>query len=223
MRNWVITAVGAVLLFGCSGGAGTMNGIMSSWQGAHIDAVISQWGFPHAERQIAGRKLYYWYRNTTLTMPSTTTGTVNVIGNTAYLNTQTSGGGSSNWACTRILGVNGSNTVTSWQWEGNNCPFAEAFQYANWRNRNAATKEEREVSYVAASEIKTETLIDVTPYKARAISGITLWARPLLYEGVVEELISGSTIEIQRASKNWLFVMSNSGKQGYVLRHKVER
>jgi len=32
--------------------------------------------------------------------------------------------------CERILEVDERNVITRWQWSGNNCPFAEALEYA---------------------------------------------------------------------------------------------
>ena len=61
----------ALILSGCST-TQTMNGIMSSWVGSDINEVVTQWGYPHEEREFQGRKLYIWNRNTTLTMPQTT-------------------------------------------------------------------------------------------------------------------------------------------------------
>ena len=113
-----------------------MDRIMTSWEGATLDQVISQWGYPHGQQKFAGRTIYIWDRNTTLTLPATTSGTVNFIGNTAYINTTTTGGGTSNWSCRRTLEVNNDNIVISWQWSGNNCPFADiAFGYENWQRK----------------------------------------------------------------------------------------
>ena len=38
----------------------TMNKIMNSWNGEHIDSVIAKWGYPTKESTIAGHKLYIW-------------------------------------------------------------------------------------------------------------------------------------------------------------------
>ena len=122
-----------VLLSGCSGGSGTMDGIMASWQGANLDQVIDRWGYPDEERNIAGRTLYVWDRDVSLSLPATTTGTITTLGNTSYLNTTSSGGGISNWSCRRILEVNQQKIIVGSQWSGNNCPFAEMGPYANWR------------------------------------------------------------------------------------------
>jgi hypothetical protein len=112
-----------------------MDSIMRSWEGASLDAAIAQWGYPDQEQQIAGHKLYRWNYTKTAFLPATTTGTVNQIGNTAFINATTSGGGTLVGNCTRTLEVDEHNTIIRWQWTGNNCPFAEVFEYSNWRRR----------------------------------------------------------------------------------------
>lgn len=133
----VLMASAVAALQGCAsmaGGFGTMEGIMSSWKGASTDQVIRQWGYPHEERKVVGRTLLVWYRNVQMTMPMTanTTGTVS----SGYVNTTTTfmGGGTSSFGCTRILEIK-DDVVTSWQWEGNNCPFMEVGPYSNWRRK----------------------------------------------------------------------------------------
>lgn len=140
MRNTILAVLTSSALLGCaSGGMGVMDGIMSSWVGSSAEDVMRQWGYPHEERNIAGKKLLIWHRNVQLTMPATatTTGTANRIGGTTYYSgtTTVSGGGVSNWSCVRILEVNAENRIVSWQWEGNNCPFMEAGPYSNWRRK----------------------------------------------------------------------------------------
>lgn len=125
-----------ILLTSCSGGFGTMDRIMSSWEGSHIDEVISQWGYPHGEQNIAGKKIYFWDRNAMLSLPSTTTSTAQVVGDTIIINSNTSGGGISSWSCRRTLALNDNNIVVSWGWSGNNCPFADiAMGYQHWQKK----------------------------------------------------------------------------------------
>jgi len=112
-----------------------MNGIMSSWVGSNIDEVVVQWGYPHEQRDFRGKTLYVWNRNTTLTMPQTTSTTANMYGNTIYANSTTTGGNTTHWSCQRILEVDKNDIVVSYQWGGNNCPFAEMMQYSNWRKK----------------------------------------------------------------------------------------
>ena len=123
-----------LFLVSCSGGLSgqVMNKVMDSWQGSHINEVIAQWGYPNAEQNIAGKKIYIWDRTVNWTPPSTTTGTGTIIGDTVSIITTTTGGGTSTWSCRRILEVNESNIITGWQWGGNNCPFAAVGPYASW-------------------------------------------------------------------------------------------
>jgi hypothetical protein len=129
-------AVVAAVLAGCSGGIGTMDAIMKSWDGAPLDAVIAQWGYPHQEQNIAGRKIYRWYHNKSYSMPATSSSTVSTIGSTAYVQTTTTGGGTLSGNCERIVEVDERNMVKSWQWSGNNCPMAEMFEYSHWRRKS---------------------------------------------------------------------------------------
>ena len=139
MNRLVVVAIISLLGACASGGAGLMDGIMNSWVGASADDIMRQWGYPHEERSIAGKRLLVWNRNVQLAMPqtATTSGTVNRIGQTAYYSgtTTVSGGGTSNWNCTRILEIDKDNKVVNWHWEGNNCPFMEVGPYSNWRRQ----------------------------------------------------------------------------------------
>jgi hypothetical protein len=122
------------VLTSCSGGFGTMDRIMKSWQGSTIDEVIRQWGYPHQHQVIAGHDLYHWFREARVMMPQTHTGTATIIGNMAYINIVTDGGGVTNWSCTRTLEVNKSNIVIGTQWSGNNCPFMDVgMGYQYWQ------------------------------------------------------------------------------------------
>lgn len=112
-----------------------MDRVMSSWQGAPIDAVIAQWGYPQQEQTIAGHKLYRWFYTKTVMTPTTATSTVTPIGRTAIVNTTISGGDILTGDCTRTLEVDQNNVVIRWEWSGNNCPFADVFEYSNWERK----------------------------------------------------------------------------------------
>ena len=136
MKRIVALLIVLTFVSACSGAFGTMDRIMKSWEGATLNEVVSQWGYPTGQQEFSGRKIYHWDRNMTMNLPSTTTGTVNVIGNTAYVNTMTHGGGPSNWSCRRTLEVDKNDVVVSWQWGGNNCPFADiAMGYQHWQRK----------------------------------------------------------------------------------------
>ena len=103
----IITVLFMLLIFqSCVYADTAMDRVMNSWQGENIDTVIRYWGYPHEERTLAGHKLLYWYQNQN----------PQYIQTSAYTGTVTQG------YCTRILEVNENNTVSSWQYEGNNCP-----------------------------------------------------------------------------------------------------
>lgn len=141
MRKIILALAAAASLSGCalSGGFGTMDGIMASWKGAHIDQVIQQWGYPHEERVIAGKRLYVWNKTRSFTMPAVSTGqaTGTVVGNSVYVSgsSTTTGGGTSLFSCTRIVEVNAQGRVVGTQWDGDNCPFMEAGTYSTWRRK----------------------------------------------------------------------------------------
>jgi len=135
MRRIVGVALAIMLLPGCATRS-VMQGIMSSWEGAHIDSVVNQWGYPDEQREFNERKLYVWHHNKSVMLPSTTTttGTVNSYGG-VNATSVTSGGGMLHGSCDRILEVDERGTVVRWEWKGNNCPFLEALEYKQWRNR----------------------------------------------------------------------------------------
>ena len=118
---------------GCS--TNTMNAIMSSWEGQHIDSVISRWGYPDEERDFRGRTLYIWHHDKSYYMPQSSTTTGSLYGSSIYAQTYTTGGYTMQGSCTRILEVDQQGYVVRWEWNGNNCPFMEVFEYSNWRNK----------------------------------------------------------------------------------------
>jgi hypothetical protein len=121
---------------GCSGGFGTMDRVMRSWEGAPLDAVIAQWGYPDQEQTVAGHKIYRWFYTKTFNVPATTSTTVNTVGRTSYINSTTSGGGTVRGDCVRTLEVDQQNIITKWEWKGNNCPFADILEYSNWERKS---------------------------------------------------------------------------------------
>ncbi len=135
MRNFTIFSILVSLgsLAGCS--TTTMNGIMSSWEGKHIESVFAQWGYPNEEKEIGGHKLYVWYYGKSFNMPQNSTTTGSIYGNSFSANTYTTGGYTVQGNCTRILEVDDFGYVIKWQWNGNNCPLMEVFEYSKWRSK----------------------------------------------------------------------------------------
>jgi len=118
----------------------TMQGIMSSWVGSDINQVIDQWGFPDEEKVVNERRIFIWHNNKHYYLPQTTTTTGSVNPYTGSFNATTYGGGGQNiyGNCDRILEVDKNKIVKSWEWKGNNCPFAEWMEYKNWRKKTIA-------------------------------------------------------------------------------------
>lgn len=131
-------------LCGCST-TKTMNRIMSSWEGTHIDRVMDQWGYPDEKRDFQGRTLYVWHYTKSAYIPQSSSTTGAIYGNptmsysySEYTNTY--GGYSINGCCDRILEVDKQGYVVRWQWAGNNCPFGELMEYSSWRKKDGAER-----------------------------------------------------------------------------------
>ena len=111
---------------------------LASYYGQHINSLISKIGYPNAQNNIAGRKLYIWDSRQTVSysMPMTSynSGTVNTFsgGYGSYTGTTT------NWVpmvanyfCTITVEVNSSETIIASQFNGNigGCErYARAFK-----------------------------------------------------------------------------------------------
>lgn len=112
----------------------TMAEIMNSWIGTPVNTVINHWGYPNYEKTIAGKHLYYWDWEYTVSNPTYTNASAYTYGNRTNINGSTYGGGTRNVSCNRILEVDGSDKVVSWQWSGNNCPYTKVRLYKQWMN-----------------------------------------------------------------------------------------
>lgn len=134
------TIAAALTLAGCATTINeTMNGIMSSWQGEHIDQVVARWGYPNEQREFEGRKLYVWRDSQSLVLPghSTTTGSAYAYGRSAtyYGTTTTTPPTVLHGQCERTLEVDQHSRVARWQWAGNNCCImAVGGRCGNWPN-----------------------------------------------------------------------------------------
>ena len=113
---YMIFVIGA--LSGCSGGV--EKSIIQSWVGSDINAVVSKWGPPQGEQEFSGRKYYSWGHSQSFNLPSQTTGTATLTGNTVQYSGITTGGVISG-NCTRTLEVNENDIVIAGTSRGNNC------------------------------------------------------------------------------------------------------
>lgn len=134
VRN-IILSIGILALSGCSTTSSSgMNEIMSSWVDATIDDVVAQWGYPHEQRVADERTFYVWHHNKSGSTPTTARSGINAYGELKTVHT------SSNihetyGTCDRILEADENETVIKWEWRGNKCPFIEAMEYSQWRNK----------------------------------------------------------------------------------------
>jgi hypothetical protein len=111
-----------VTLTGCASLDSGEGRILQSWKGAHIDQVFRNWGLPHRQAKLSdGNTMYEWGSSQSYTMPGRTTGTVDVIGNTAYIAAQTTGPSIISGECTRTLIATQEGTVIEGGARGNNC------------------------------------------------------------------------------------------------------
>lgn len=110
------------LAAGCASTGGAEERILSSWRGAQIDQVFRQWGLPQRQAQLGdGSALYEWNHSQSIALPGSTTGTVNVIGNIAYINAQTRPSTTISGECTRTLAAGVDGKVTEGNSRGSNC------------------------------------------------------------------------------------------------------
>ena len=87
------------------GAKSTMEKILGSWIGEHIDSVIDKWGYPTSEKKIAEHTLYVWDN-----------GNVMVEDLLGISYTQRP-------ACTRTFEVDSNNIIIKGAWEGVACPI----------------------------------------------------------------------------------------------------
>ena len=107
----------SVVLLGCA--AGAEKGILGSWIGSDVDELVSQWGPPDSSREVLGRKYYSWYHSQSITLPSHTSGSAVVTGNTVQYSGTTTGGTISG-SCTRTMEVQNNMIVKGYS-KGDNC------------------------------------------------------------------------------------------------------
>jgi hypothetical protein len=131
----ILFLVSTIPLSGCST-TSTMNGIMSSWECEHINKVMSQWGCPREEQELAGHKRYIWVDDQpgeTLRQPAAVGFT---SGNSLVIRTDAFEGYGAPSDCVRILEVDDAGYVVDWDWKGDGCPSSESWKYSEWRKNS---------------------------------------------------------------------------------------
>lgn len=111
----------AVLLSGCATTA-RYETVLNTWMGENVNNLVNSWGYPQKSFNAPNGNMVYMYGNSSsYTMPTQTNTTYNIIGNSAYGNSMTTGGQTVNYWCRTYFEVNESNTIVNWRWEGNRC------------------------------------------------------------------------------------------------------
>lgn len=90
--------------------------------GRNINDVINDEGYPSGSFTMPnGNKVYIYSKSGNYTMPTTTSSTYNMHGNSIYGTSTTIGGQTINFWCRVYIETNKNNIVTKWRWEGNHC------------------------------------------------------------------------------------------------------
>jgi len=121
MSRIIITLLFVIGLSACATTA-NYEKILSSWVGHNVDELVSSWGYPaNSFKAPNGNTVYAYSSAGSYTIPTNTTSTYNVYGNSVYGNTTTTGGQTLNFTCQTLFEVNESNVITTWSWKGNSC------------------------------------------------------------------------------------------------------
>ena len=105
-----------------------MNKALSSWVGYPINAVIKSWGYPDNQQTIAGQNIYIWEeRHTSQNSTYERSYLKTDKKGRTYVDSYTSGGGTMEFYCKRILEVDSENKVSGFSYKGNSCPAAYYF------------------------------------------------------------------------------------------------
>ncbi len=105
-----------------------MDKALSSWIGYPIKAIIDSWGYPDNQQNIAGQNIYIWEEKTTMQDSTYEKSYVKTDkkGRT-YVDTYTSGGGTTEFYCRKIIEVDENNIISGYKYKGNSCPGAYYF------------------------------------------------------------------------------------------------
>ncbi len=96
--------------------------ILQLWVGHDVNKLVNSWGYPQSSFEAPnGNKVYVYGNSGSFTMPTQTNTTYNVVGNSVYGNSTTTGGQTLNFWCRTYFEVDSSNTIVTWRWEGNRC------------------------------------------------------------------------------------------------------
>jgi hypothetical protein len=120
LRN-IVFIILVVLISACATTA-KYEAILNTWVGHDVNELVNSWGYPqNSFKAPNGNTVYVYGSSGSYTMPTQTNTTHNVIGNTVYSNSTTTGGQTLNFWCRTYFEVDDSNKIVTWRWEGNRC------------------------------------------------------------------------------------------------------
>ncbi|SCW76999.1 hypothetical protein SAMN02927900_04748 [Rhizobium mongolense subsp. loessense] len=94
---------------------------MQSLKGQPVQAAFAKLGYPDAEQNIAGKKIYVWNTSSsgTYTVPTTNTATTYVNGQAIYSTVQGTRTESYDYSCKLRLIASQGGIIENWDWDGN--------------------------------------------------------------------------------------------------------
>jgi hypothetical protein len=111
----------ALLIAGCATAA-KYQAVLNGWTGHDIKELQNAWGYPvNSFKAPNGNMVYVYSSSGSYTLPTNTTSTYNVYGNTVYGNSNTTGGQTLKFWCNTFFEANESGRIVTWRAEGNNC------------------------------------------------------------------------------------------------------
>lgn len=117
----LIIGIVMLALAGCATSA-KYNAVLDTWMGHDINELVQSWGYPiNSFKAPNGNTVYVYGNSSSYTMPTQTNTTYNVVGNTVYGNSYTTGGQTLNYWCNTFFEVDEGNVIINWRWEGNRC------------------------------------------------------------------------------------------------------
>ena len=125
MKKIVLLFVCLISVSAVFAGEPYMDKALSSWVGYPIEAIIKAWGYPDSQQTIAGKNIYIWENRTTSQEDTYQRSYVKTDkkGRT-YVDSYTSGGGTYDYYCRKIIEVDSKDIISGYQYKGNSCPNA---------------------------------------------------------------------------------------------------
>lgn len=128
MKKAMLLSIILISAVSAYAGEAFMDKALSSWIGYPIKSIIDSWGYPDSQQTIAGQNIYIWEDRTTMQDSTYEKSYVkkDSKGRT-YVESQTSGGGTTEFYCRKIIEVDANDNISGYKYKGNACPGAYYF------------------------------------------------------------------------------------------------